>query len=185
MTTMTKISLACAVLGLAAPALADTKAAAPAANAAPQLPKPDPALDSFKGMIGTWACTGTGKMADHQMDLAGTAKFSWDLNNFWVAFSFEGKAGGPMQHKELGYFGYDTAKKQYTFTSIDNMGGMSMMTSPGGKDKEEWAGMGKMMGGEYQMKQTVTKVGDKEVKIEFTATGPMGTMQGEHDCKKQ
>jgi hypothetical protein len=180
-------SVVLAALTLAATsALAEDKK--PAAPAAPAMapPKPDPALDQLKNMVGTWKCEGKMNMGGQDMSMKSTAKFAWDLDNFWVVGKFESaKAKGMPQFKGTAYYGYDPATKMYLELMVDNMGGWGRATSKGREgDKEEWTGKAMMMGKEMDIKSTITFKGDKEVQISDVMGAPPEAMTSEMTCKK-
>ena len=177
---------------LAALTLAGTSALAqdkkPAAPAPPAMgaPKPDPALDQYKGMAGTWKCEGKMNMGGGEISMKSTAKFAWDLDKFWMVGKFESaKTKGMPQFRGTAYYGYDPTTKQYVELMVDNMGGWGRGTSKGREgDKEEWTGKGMMMGKEMEFKTTITYKGDKEVQISDSMGTAPEAMTSEMTCKK-
>jgi len=158
----------------------------PAAAPAMPVAKPDPALDQYKEMAGTWRCEGKMTMGGQEIPMKSTAKFAWDLDKFWMVGKFESaKTKGMPQYKGTAYFGYDPSAKMYVQLSVDNMGGWGKATSKGREgDKEEWTGKASMGGKEMDVKSTITHKSDKEVAISDTmGAGPEG-MSSEMTCKK-
>ena len=108
-----------APLALALPAHAD---------APPAAPKPAPALvEAFKGMEGTWACTGSmdnPAKPGTQVSTKGEMKISREVDGFVYsgAFKMDKNAVMPIEGKAHLHWAYDTAKKQLVEFGYDNAG---------------------------------------------------------------
>jgi hypothetical protein len=182
-------TLLVATLVLVGPIVFAQEAKKPPAAAPPSAmptPKPDAALDAYKDMIGSWKCDGKMTMGGQEIPMKSTAKFSWDVDNFWVVGRFESaKAKGMPQFKGVAYYGYDTGKKLYVNMAVDNMGGSSNATSKGREgDTEVWTGKASMMGKEADSKVTITYKGKNEVHLsEQMGSGP-DAFSSDTTCKK-
>src|SRR5436305_691803 len=98
MRTLTALIAATALL-VAAAAIAqktetkaqDTKQAQKGEAAKPSEgpPKPDAALQQYKGLVGTWKCDGKVTVLGKERPSKATMKVSWDLDGFWVNSRFE------------------------------------------------------------------------------------------------
>jgi hypothetical protein len=91
---------------------------------APTMPKPGPEHQALAAFVGNW--TFTGEMKPGAMGpggkLTGTDRIAWMPGGFFVERKFEGNMAG-MEYKGTEIYGYDAAKKTYTFTGFDSMGG--------------------------------------------------------------
>lgn len=86
---------------------------------APQTPpQPAPELKKLDYFAGTWKRDAGGK-------LTGTLKFEWMQGNFVMLL--QGNESGV--HKWLGFYGYDSTRKVYTYASFGSSG-----------EYETWAG---------------------------------------------
>jgi hypothetical protein len=167
------------------PAAAETKPAAPPPTDGAMMgaPKPPEEMQQLKDMVGVWKCEGKSTVAGKEMRDKATASFAWDLDKFFLSSRMDSPKSkdNPMGYKGRAMYGYDASSKQFVSMGVDNMGGMSMMTSKGWNgDKMEWAGKSKMMGQEMDAKETITKKGPREVMISGTA----GPVTWESTCKK-
>lgn len=181
--------LAVVSLTLAAPAALaqDSKQPATAPPAAMPTPKPDPAVaTAYADMIGSWKCDGKMTMGGQEMPMKNTAKFAWDMDNFWVVGHFDSaKVKGMPQFKGVAYYGYDAAKKTYISTAIDNMGGWAISTSPGRQgDTQVWTGKTNMMGKELDSQVTITYKSKNEVQLAETTGSGADAFTSSTTCKK-
>ena len=95
----------------------------------PEMPKPGPEHQRLGAFVGNW--TFEGEMKPGPMGpggkLTGTDRVEWTPGNFFLQRSFQGKSPmGEIQGIEV--FGYDGAKKIYTFNSFDSLGMMGSGT---------------------------------------------------------
>src|SRR5262249_19705712 len=139
--SITLISTVAFAQGGAAPPPAEKKAPEPAAAKpaekapAPDMgmpaPKPADQLQQLKAMIGTWKCEGKFTMGGKTMTEKSTAKFAWDLDNFFVEGTFESPKSkeNPRGYRGKATYGWDG--KQFVEMTHDNMGGVGMATSQG------------------------------------------------------
>lgn len=114
---------------------------------APPMPKPGPEHQALAAFVGNW--TFSGEMKPGAMGpggkITGTDRITWLPGNFFVERKFEGNMAG-MEMKGTEIYGYDSAKKVYTYTGFDSMGstGGGTMTMKG----NVWTATGTMnMGG--------------------------------------
>jgi hypothetical protein len=181
--------------GGAAPPPAEKKAPEPAAKpadkpAAPPAagmhePKPAEQLQQLKGMVGSWHCEGKFTMGGQTMAMKSTAKFAWDLDNFFIHGEFDSPKSKENPHGYKGHAVYGYDGKQFVEMSVDNMGGMEMATSPGWTgDTQEWTGHAKMGGADIDTHTTITRKGDKEVHISSTMGAGAQAATEEMTCKK-
>jgi len=96
---------------------------------APQMPKPGPEHQALAAFVGNW--TFSGEMKPGAMGpggkMTGSDRITWMPGGFFVERKFEGNMAG-MDVKGTEIYGYDAAKKTYTFTGFDSMGGSSTGT---------------------------------------------------------
>jgi Protein of unknown function (DUF1579) len=96
---------------------------------APQVPKPGPEVQALGAFVGNWAFSG--EMKPGAMGpggkMTGNDRITWLPGGFFVERKFEGSMAG-MDIKGTEIYGYDSAKKTYTFTGFDSMGGSSSGT---------------------------------------------------------
>jgi hypothetical protein len=169
-----------------APPASEAKPAAPPpadSGAMMGAPKPAEELQQLKDMVGVWKCEGKTVVGGKEMQDKSTATFMWDLDKFFVSSRMESPKSkdNPSGYKGRAMYGWDPGAKQFVAMGVDNMGGMSMLTSKGWSgDKMEWAGKAKMMGQEMDAKETITKKGPREVMI----SGSAGPVTWESNCKK-
>jgi uncharacterized protein DUF1579 len=165
----------------AAPAKEPT---APAPGGPPKAPEEMKQLAS--SMVGTWKCTGKGTMGATEIPMNGTYKVTAELDGFYLIGDLTTpKMKNGMQMKGKDIYGYDAGSKTFQMMSIDNMGGMTMMSSKGWEgEKMDWSGKAKMMGQEMDSKQTVERKSPKEVHLSgSTGSGATG-MTWDVTCKK-
>ena len=172
-----------APLALALPAHAD---------APPAAPKPAPALvEAFKGMEGTWACTGSmdnPAKPGTQVSTKGEMKISREVDGFVYsgAFKMDKNAVMPIEGKAHLHWAYDTAKKQLVEFGYDNAGNIWSSTSDGLKDGAVvWVGEGAMGGQTMKSRTTVNIKSPHEITVvsEMDNKGAWQKM-GEDHCKK-
>jgi hypothetical protein len=100
-----------------------------AAAQAPPMPKPGPEHQAMSVFVGNW--TFSGEMKPGAMGpggkMTGTDRITWLPGNFFVERKFEGNMAG-MDVKGTEIYGYDAAKKTYTFAGFDSMGNSSTGT---------------------------------------------------------
>lgn len=150
-------------------------------------PKPPEELQQLKDMVGVWKCEGKTTIAGREMADKSTATFMWDLDKFFVSARMDSPKTreNPIGYKGRTMFGYDTGAKQFVSMGVDNMGGMSMMTSKGWSgDSMEWAGKAKMMGKEVDVREKVTKKGPREVSLSGGVGSGPEAVTWESTCKK-
>jgi hypothetical protein len=92
-----------------------------AQNQAP--PKPGPEHQQLGAFVGNW--TFEGEMKPGPMGpggpITGKDRIDWTPGNFFIQRSYQGKSPmGDMQGIEI--YGYDAAKKVYTYNSFDSSG---------------------------------------------------------------
>ena len=91
---------------------------------APAPPKPGPEVQALGAFVGNW--TFSGEMKPGAMGpggkITGSDRITWLPGGFFVERKFEGNMAG-MDVKGTEIFGYDSAKKAYTFNGFDSMGG--------------------------------------------------------------
>jgi hypothetical protein len=150
-------------------------------------PEPPAELQQLAGLVGVWKCEGTITVGGKEMVEKSKATFSWDLDRFFVAARMESARTkeNPAGYKGRIMFGYDTGSKQFVSMGVDNMGGMSMLTSPGWDgDTMEWQGKSRAMGQELDAREKVTRKGPREI----TLAGGIGSgaqgMSWESTCRK-
>lgn len=183
--TCTAVVLLWSSLALAQTPAADKPAAPPPTDAkAPMAaPKPPAELQQLKDMVGTWKCDGKTTIAGKEMVSKMTARFNWDLDNYFVVAAMDSPKSkdNPTGYKSRATYGYDAGGKQFVAMGVDSMGGMSMLTSKGWDgDKMDWAGKTRAMGQEMDTKETITRKGPREV----TISGTSGPVTWESTCKK-
>ena len=173
-----------APLALALPAHADGP---------PAPPKPAPALvEAFKGMEGTWACTGNMDnpvKPGTQLATKSEMKLTSELDGFAYSGSFkmEKNAAMPAGGKVHIHWGYDTAKQKLVEYGFDNAGSSWSGTSDGLKEGNlVWAEEGSMMGQAMKSRTTVTIKNPHEIVVvsEIDNKGAWQKM-GEDHCKKK
>src|SRR5438270_4339510 len=125
--------LICAALAASA-AVAEEKAAAPAASAKMEMPKPPEQMSVEKWFVGTWNCKGqqhAGPMGP-EMKTASKLEMKMELAGFWLQVKGTGMAG-PMKGKEMfeGFASWDGSQHtRYDFY----VGGITKLTTKGWDD---------------------------------------------------
>jgi hypothetical protein len=110
---------------------------------APPMPKPGPEHQALGAFVGNW--TFSGEMKPGAMGpggkITGTDRITWLPGGFFAERKFEGTMAG-MDVKGTEIYGYDAAKKTYTFVGFDSLGGFGTgtMTVKG----NVWAASGTM-----------------------------------------
>jgi hypothetical protein len=159
----------------------------------PAPPKPAPALvEAFKGMEGTWACTGSmdnPAKPGTQVSTKGEMKISREVDGFVYsgAFKMDKNAVMPMEGKARLHWAYDSSKKQLVEFGYDNAGSVWSSTSDGLKDGAVvWTGEGTMMGQSMKSRTTVNIKSPHEITVvsEMDNKGAWQKM-GEDHCKKK
>ena len=96
---------------------------------APEMPKPGPEHQALAAFVGNW--TFSGEMKPGAMGpggkISGSDRITWLPGNFFVERKFEGNMAG-MDMKGTEIYGYDAAKKVYTYVGFDSMGGTASGT---------------------------------------------------------
>ena len=96
---------------------------------APPVPKPGAEVQALGAFVGTW--TFSGELKPGAMGpggkIAGTDRIVWMPGGFFIERKFEGNMAG-MDVKGTEIYGYDAARKTYTFTGFDSMGSTSTGT---------------------------------------------------------
>jgi hypothetical protein len=170
-----------------------TVALAARAQNPPPPPKPAPALvEAFKGMEGTWACTGSmdnPTKPGTQLATKSEMKIASEVDGFAYSGSLkmEKNAVMPAGGKVHIHWGYDTAKQKLIEFGFDNGGNSWSGTSDGLKDGSVvWTEEGVMMGQTAKSRTTVTTKNPKEVLVvsEVEEKGAWKKM-GEDHCKKK
>jgi hypothetical protein len=182
----------------AAPA-ASPGATTPGASAgapAMEAPKPAPELDEFmKGLVGSWNCETTfaeGAMGPGSAEVKTKSKIKISKGEPFLAgffyrgeFSLPKSKTVPMQMAGLFYLGYEPGTRQIISLAVDSMGAASMALGPISGDAATWTGDSYMMGKKMKMRESITKVGPKELKHRYEAdTGKGFQLWGEDICKK-
>jgi hypothetical protein len=164
--------LICAAALAASAAVAEEKAAAPAAPAKMEMPKPPEQMSVEKWFVGTWTCKGqqhAGPMGP-EMKTASKLDMKLELAGFWLQVKGTIMAG-PMKGKEAfeGFASWDgTQHTRYDF----NVGGLTKLTSKGWDgDKLVFEGDGTMGGQKMALKHTITRKGDNEFGSLFESDG--------------
>ncbi len=94
-----------------------------------EMPKPGPEHQRLGVFIGNWTFEGVMKPGPMGPGgkLTGADRIEWTPGNFFVQRSYQGKS--PMgEMKGIEMYGYDAAKKVYTFNSFDSLGMMASGT---------------------------------------------------------
>ncbi len=136
----------------------------------PEMPTPGPEHQRLAAFVGNW--TFEGEMKPGPMGpggkLTGTDRIDWTPGNFFLQRAFQGKSPmGEVQGIEI--YGYDGAKKVYTFNSFDSLGmmGSGTMTVKG----NTWTATGTSTIGTATMRDRCT--------LEFGAGGSTLTVKCE------
>jgi hypothetical protein len=142
------------------------------------IPKPAAELDQLKQMAGSQNCNG--KMFASPMGPEGPMKgkitIKADLGGHFYAMRWDGAKSKTMPAMSAAcWWGYDAAKKMFTESCVDSMGGTGTGTSKGWEG-DKWVWDEDMTMGPQKMKgkTTVTKGKGKEVKVTSEMTGPDG-----------
>jgi len=91
---------------------------------APQMPKPGAEHQALAAFVGNWTFSGELKpgVMGPGGKMTGSDRIAWLPGNFFIERKFEGSMAG-MEMKATEIYGYDAAKKVYTFVGFDSMGG--------------------------------------------------------------
>lgn len=96
-----------------------------AAQAPQAPPKPGAEHQAMAAFVGNW--TFAGELKPGAMGpggkMTGTDRITWLPGGFFVERKFEGTIAGLGEMKGTEIFGYDAAKKTYTYVGFDSMGG--------------------------------------------------------------
>jgi hypothetical protein len=96
---------------------------------APAAPKPGPEVQALAAFVGNW--TFSGEMKPGAMGPGGkitaTDRVTWLPGGFFIERKFEGNMAG-MDMKGTEIYGYDAARKTYTYVGFDSMGGTASGT---------------------------------------------------------
>ena len=159
-----RLLVAFAPLVLAVPANAQ--------NAPPAPPKPAPALvEAFKGMEGTWACTGSmdnPTKPGSRLTTKSEMKIAPEVDGFAYSGSLkiEKNPMMPAGGKAHFHWGYDTAKQKLIEFGFDNGGNSWSGTSDGLKDGSVvWIEEGAMMGQTAKSRTSVTIKSPREITV--------------------
>jgi hypothetical protein len=97
---------------------------------APPAPKPGAEHQALAAFVGNW--TFNGEMKPGGMGpggkITGSDRITWMPGGFFVERKFKGTIAGMGDLEGTEIYGYDAAKKTYTFTGFDSMGGSSTGT---------------------------------------------------------
>ena len=95
-----------------------------AAAQAPPMPKPGAEHQALGAFVGNWTFSGELKpgVMGPGGKITGSDRIVWLPGNFFVERKFEGNMAG-MDMKGTEIYGYDAAKKVYTYVGFDSMGG--------------------------------------------------------------
>jgi Protein of unknown function (DUF1579) len=175
------------------PVMAEDKPAGDAAGP----PKPAPELAAFmKDLVGgTWTCTTTfapGAFGPGSPEVKATntkVKMTKDpaLDGFFYRgeYSVPKSKTVPMAFAGVFFLGYEPGTKQITNVSMDNTGAVYMGTGPLTEKTASWNAEGYMMGTKVKVRETMTKVGPKEVTHKFEVDMGKGYQpMGEDVCKR-
>lgn len=178
-----------ALLLLATAAVASAADAPKGAAPAMTPPKPDPMLETaFKGMAGSWKCTGKMTMPDGKVaDTKSAMNIGTDLDGFVYTGEWTMEpAGGMPAMKMRMLWSHDAVSKKLMEVGFDNMGGNFHGTSDGMKGNViVWNDEGTMMGKPAKMRSTITRKSDKEITVVGEMeSGGKWTKMGEDVCKK-
>lgn len=150
-------------------------------------PKPAEEMKQLKDMVGVWKCEGKMVMGGKEIPEKSGATFTWDLDKHFLSARYDSPKTkeNPTGYKGRVMYGWDPVAKQFVAMGVDNMGGISVMTSKGWSGETmEWTGKTKAMGKEHDAHQKVMKTGPREVAL----SGGMGSgaeaMTWESTCKK-
>src|SRR5712692_7300718 len=142
---MTKARIATIAITLLPSLALAQKETAPPSGAAMTMPKPAPELDALKPLAGTWSCEGHSPalsgMPAH--DFKATMTNKWDLGNFWMWSTYQGKPDkvSPKGFTGKGWMGYDSSQKKLVWAGVSNTGGWISLRSDGWQgDKLTWTG---------------------------------------------
>ena len=177
------IALSCAALASAGWLLAQEKEGKPDARpqdaaAAPPMPKPGPEHQPLRLLVGTWEADieHTMKPGDPPAKSKGVETTKLVCNGLWLESDVRAELG-PQTFEGHGHFGYDTVKKAYRSTWIDNMS-THLATSEGTFDAgtKTFTMMGEgpdMTGRMTKFRMTDQIKGDTRLLTSYT-TGPDG-----------
>jgi hypothetical protein len=147
------------------------------------MPRPPAELQQLKLMAGSWRCEGKAGPAGHEMPVKSTYKVAPDLDGFFLV----GRNEAPRTKAGPGYVSVDYYSHDgtgFVSTSFDSYGAITTMRAKGWDgDRMEWAGKARFGGEEVDTKQTVTRKGDREVRIAGGLSGPMPA-SWDVTCKK-
>ena len=184
---MKRIILAAALAASAA--VAEEKAAAPAAPAKMEMPKPPEQMSVEKWFVGSWSCKGqqhAGPMGP-EMKTASKLDMKLELAGFWLQVKGTFAGAGPMKGKEMfeGFASWDgTQHARYDF----DMNGMTKLTSKGWEgDKLVFNGEMVMGGQKVPAQETITKKSDASFTTHLETADKDGKMAVtlEETCTKK
>jgi hypothetical protein len=143
------------------------------AGQAPPIAPPSAEHQRLGAFVGNW--TSVGEMKPGPMGpggkMAGTDRIQWLPGNFAIERRFEGK--GPMGSiSGLEVIAYDTAKKSYTYTYVDNTGAVGGGTVTTNGPAWMFTGNGSMGGKTMHERCTLTfGAGNATLKIACQVSG--------------
>ncbi|MCC7111146.1 MAG: DUF1579 family protein [Deltaproteobacteria bacterium] len=166
---------------------------APAAAAAPAGPPPPAAqLADLKPIEGKWKCDG--KMNDSMFGkghaISASVEVKSDLNGYFRTMRYEEKKtkDNASPYMMSSFIAWDPSKTQFVRTDLDGMGMITHLSAKGWDgDKLAFAGEFHMGAQKMQIKDTMTKKGDKELASLIEMAGPDGKWfpLSESSCKKK
>ena len=97
---------------------------------APAAPKPGPEVQALGAFVGNWTFSGELKpgVMGPGGKMTGTDRIAWMPGGFFVERKFKGSIAGMGDLEGTEIYGYDAAKKTYTYAGFDSMGGSSTGT---------------------------------------------------------
>ena len=113
-------------------------------------PKPAPELKRLGYFVGTWTAEGTtqpGPMGPGGK-FTSVDKNAWDLGGFYLVTHSTFKGAGFGTGTEVAYFGYDPAKKVYTYSAFNSMGEAETATGTVNGNTWTWTSPEAEMGGQ-------------------------------------
>jgi hypothetical protein len=151
----------------------------------PPMPKPAKELETVKGYLKNWSCSGTNGPTNEKATAKLTIKK--DLSDFWIAIRLETAKSAKMpSFIGTGYMGIDAVSKAWTFDGWDNFGGkiaLKAATTAVTADAITFTGdaIDNMMGGKVPTKFMFT-MDAKTKHVHFWAE--FGGQKGfDYDCK--
>lgn len=127
----------------------------------------------MKDILGNWKCTATFPAGGFgpgspETKTESSVKFSKAeaaLEGFFykAEYSMPKSKTVPFSLAAIFYLGYDNASKQITNVAVDSVGGFQSGMGPLNEGSASWTATVNVMGGKHTLRETLTKVGPKEL----------------------